>query len=382
MITILNKRNCSGCTACESVCPVKCISMVTDADGFRYPKVDESRCIKCGLCERTCPFINPWDSNTNIEVLAMRSQKEEYVESSSSGAVFYGLGLNCIKHNGYVVGAIFDEEWNVRHFITNDPQKLHLLQGSKYIQSEIQSLFPGIKHILDSGTEVLFSGTPCQVAGLKHYLRREYENLLTVEVVCHGAPSPKAWQAYLHSIEIHPTKVNMRKKNRMSGYSIVIEGMDSHGNSRSICEHLSQNLYLSGFLSNLYLRPSCFACKAKNLKSHADITLGDFWTIEKFSQRWNGTPGLVLVNTPTGQKAIADLQEFEQEHIRVRNISEIGNYIIMNARYTRKNEEFFANIDSEDFSILIARLLKKSLVDRMAEKFYQLKFKLLTYRFR
>lgn len=379
MIDIKDKRNCSGCSACESICPTGCIAMKSDNDGFRYPYVDKSRCINCGLCEKTCPFVHPWEPINCSNVFAMRSKQHEDLEKSSSGAIFFKLANDCFSRNGYVVGAIYDNNWNVCHHISRNIEDLTLFQGSKYVQSEIRQLFPQIKDILSLGNQVLFSGTPCQVAGLKHYLRKEYNNLLTVEVICHGTPSPKAWQSYLRDIDIKPTNVNMRDRSLEPGYSISIAGNQRNGRPKMILEHSSSNIYLRGFLANLYLRPSCFACKAKNLRSRADITLGDFWTIRKFSKQWTIIPELVLANSPKGLDAINRLNGCDQETIEVGNISEIGNYLIVSAKYTKKNNEFFSDIDSENFSPLVQRLLKKPFLELIKNKIYYLLAKIYNF---
>lgn len=200
MIRITEPKDCCGCSACATCCPKHCISMEQDKKGFVYPHVDENTCINCGLCEKVCPMLNPRKADTPVHEYAVQNKDEKVRSNSSSGGVFASLASSVIDSGGIVFGAAFDEDWNVHHTGVESEDMLFLLQGSKYTQSRIDDAYAKAEACLKAGRTVLFSGTPCQIAGLKGYLRKVYENLLTVDVVCHGAPSPKVWEEYLKTI--------------------------------------------------------------------------------------------------------------------------------------------------------------------------------------
>ena len=197
MIRITNNSDCCGCEACKQICPKNSISMRRDAEGFLYPTVDMSSCIGCHLCERICPMLIRGTERRPLEVLAAKSSNEAVRLSSSSGGIFTPLAERTLRRGGVVFGAKFNDKLYVEHTGVESEEELSALRGSKYLQSIIGDSYKRAEEALKGGREVLFSGTPCQIAGLRGYLRREYESLLTVEVVCHGVPSPKVWQEYV-----------------------------------------------------------------------------------------------------------------------------------------------------------------------------------------
>lgn len=198
MIKITDKSRCCGCESCRSVCPKKCISMKADKEGFLYPEVDLSQCVDCKLCEKVCPVLHPALLDRKPKVFAGINNDIKIRLQSSSGGIFTLLAEQILHKGGIVFGACFDEHWNVVHSYTDTIEGLEHFRGSKYVQSYVGDSFVQVKKFLDEGREVLFSGTPCQIAGLKNFLRKPYHNLLTVDVVCHGVPSPKVWQSYLY----------------------------------------------------------------------------------------------------------------------------------------------------------------------------------------
>lgn len=303
MIRIEKKVNCCGCSACVQSCPKQCITMREDDEGFLYPVVDEKECINCGLCEKVCPVINQNQSKEPLKTIATINPNEETRLKSSSGGVFTMLAEKNINEGGVVFGAEFDENWNVKHGYTETIAGLESLRRSKYVQSNIGESFKQAELFLKQGRKVLFSGTPCQVAGLKLYLRKEYDNLLTVDVACHGVPSPMVWRDYLNEVTHCNIKsiTNISFRSKQTGwknYSIEI----SKSNSKVVCECAGKNLYMQGFLSNLFLRPSCYFCPSKCGRSGADITLADYWGVDTFTPAMDDDKGtsLVLVNTKKG----------------------------------------------------------------------------------
>ena len=200
MIQIVDKSQCCGCTACVSVCPKQCIAMQEDEEGFLYPVVDTSLCIDCNLCQKVCPELHPMNTRTPLHVYAAKHKDEQIRLASSSGGIFTLLAEKVIDEGGVVFGARFNASWEVVHDYTETKEGLTAFRGSKYVQSWLGNCFSKVRSFLSEGRKVMFTGTPCQVAGLKQYLRKEYDNLLTVDVVCHGVPSPKVWRMYLDEV--------------------------------------------------------------------------------------------------------------------------------------------------------------------------------------
>lgn len=314
MLEIKNKKDCTGCHACWAVCPRKCIQMKPDEEGFLYPEIQLDQCIDCGACEKVCPVLHPADTCYPLEVYAARNRDETVRMNSSSGGVFTALAEEIIRRGGVVFGASFNEDWQVVHSFTEQSEGLAAFRGAKYVQSMIGDAYLQVRRFLRQNRWVLFSGTPCQVAGLKHFLRRDYERLLTVDVVCHGVPSPLVWQTYLDSINPQKARITtLSMRDKREGWKRY--GMNIQTDNTILYRgKAASNLYSQGYLDNLYLRPSCYACPAKKGRSHSDITLGDFWGIERVhpSIDDNRGTGLVLVNSPAGMNFYQSLSVFQK----------------------------------------------------------------------
>lgn len=288
--------------------------MQEDKEGFNYPVVDLTQCIDCGLCEKICPVLNQLESQQPIIVYAAYNNDIKTRMSSSSGGIFTLLAENIIKEGGVVFGVRFDEAFNVRHDYTETIEGLFAFQGSKYVQSQMLDNYSKAKHFLEKGMKVLFSGTPCQIAGLQKYLRKKYENLITVDCVCHGVPSPMVWRSYLSELEINPFRIYFRDKYRSwKKYDVTI--IDEYGNKYH--RPFTENRFMQIFLSNLSLRPSCYNCPSKRGSSHSDITLGDFWGIDSISPDFDDDKGcsLIIVNTEIGKKYINILNISKEPHV-------------------------------------------------------------------
>lgn len=308
MIEIKDKVNCCGCNVCGDVCPKQAISFKDDNEGFWYPEVDMQKCIDCGLCEKVCPCLNEKEQHEPFKVYAAINPNEETRRNSSSGGIFWELVNKTINEGGLVFGASFDNEWQVCHSAaaTIDEAKKYL--GSKYVQSRVTGCYKQVHDTLKDGRKVLFSGTACQIAALKGYLRNDYENLLTVDVVCHGVPSPGIWNDYIQNLIVsHAIKsINFRDKSdgwRNYGFSV------KYSDDTELRESHYKNLYIQGFLHDLYLRPSCHSCLFKAGKCGSDITLGDFWGIEKVFPEMDDNRGvsIVLINSLKGKEILTDL---------------------------------------------------------------------------
>ena len=311
MINIINKADCTGCEACVQRCPKQCIALVRDEEGFLYPKVDTSLCIDCSLCEKVCPVINQREERKPRQVYAAKTKDNAVRLNSSSGGIFTMLAERIISEGGIVYGARFDDSWNVFHDSVEIIDDLAKFRGSKYVQSRIGDSFKEAERHLKSGRKVLFIGVPCQITGLKNFLRKDYDNLIAVDIVCHGVPSPMVWNDYLASLNCEGIKsINFRAKQdegySWKGYGLVIKDTDD---STILSQKASENLYLRGFASNLFLRPSCYSCPAKSGKSGSDLTIGDFWGIWNKHPELDDNKGLsmVLINTAKGQAVFESL---------------------------------------------------------------------------
>ena len=300
MIEIINKKDCCGCSACVQKCPKQCISLKEDEEGFLYPVVEIETCIDCGLCEKVCPVLHQGEERKPLKVYAAMNQNEEIRLQSSSGGVFTLLAEEVIKEGGVVFGAKFDEKWEVKHDFTETIDGLSAFRGSKYVQSRMEDNYQKAESFLKQNRKVLFCGTPCQVAGLKRFLRKEYDKLLTVDFVCHGVPSPGVWRQYLEETIVrmcdknsvssdpiskdnaHVESISFRNKRtgwKKYSFALTLSATTRSGakNTVSLSEVFFKNTFMKGFLADLYLRPSCYACPAKCGKSGSDITMGDLW---------------------------------------------------------------------------------------------------------
>lgn len=323
MIHIVNKQECCGCAACVQRCPKHCIHLVEDAEGFLYPEVDVENCIDCGLCEKVCPLLSKVQPISVQKTLAVKNLDEEERLSSSSGGVFIALAKMILQKGGVVFGAVYDEHWEVRHTYAESLEGVRKMMGSKYMQSRIENAYADAERFLKSGREVLFTGCPCQIAGLHGFLRKDYPNLLAVDFLCHGVPSPSVWRKYLSdtfcnldakgktgrqkcsSSSKHNESIIMdisfREKILYSWkeFGFVIRGEIEGHNSVLLSEVYHKNPFMRGFLADIYLRPSCYSCKCKNGVSHSDLTIADFWRINKVVADFEDDRGvsLVLLNT-------------------------------------------------------------------------------------
>lgn len=313
MINIVNKADCCGCNACVQACPVQCITMREDKEGFLYPYVDNEKCINCNRCETVCPVINQAEAREPVTCYAAKNPDEEIRMKSSSGGIFTMLAEKVIEKGGVVFGARFDENWNVVHDYTESLAGIGLFRGSKYVQSRIGDCFRKAKQFLDDDREVLFSGTPCQVAGLKRFLRKDYTNLLAVDIICHGVPSPMLWRRYLK--EMNPENLSLSavsfrdKSTGWKHFSFHAKGIQE-GDECSIQKGtLFEDTYLRLFLNNICLRPSCHKCPSRSGKGNSDVTIADFWGIDGVDPEFDDNKGisLVLPYSAKGYEAVNSL---------------------------------------------------------------------------
>lgn len=370
MIKITRPENCCGCSACAQRCPKQCITMEEDPEGFLYPRIDLSKCIDCKLCEKVCPIINPNEDKQPLEVYATINPDEETRKQSSSGGVFSLFATRIIQENGVVFGARFDENGEVKHDYTETLEGLAVFRGSKYVQSRIGNTYQKAESFLKSGKKVLFSGTPCQIAGLKRFLRKDYDNLITVDFICHGVPSPKIWRHYLkvtcnqlaRGKDYEIKAINFRNKDRgWKNFSFLLNLNVTGKTNKTLCEPAGNNAYMKGFLGNLYLRPSCHYCAAKSGKSGSDITIADYWGVQKQNPSLNDDKGVSLAfyNTPKGNlyKLPSDTPLSYPKAIKYNRAA------VKSHKAHRKRNLFFQkfNEGETDMTALISRLTKETI---------------------
>lgn len=309
-----HKEQCCGCHACANICPVHAIEMREDEEGFLYPHVDEGKCVKCGRCAAVCQMMNGRKSahGCSREVYACMNLNMEERMASSSGGVFILLAKQVLAQGGQVFGAAFDEKAQVRHEGASDLEGCRQFMGSKYVQSTIGNTFSEAKRLLEKGVPVLFSGTPCQIHGLRLFLGKDYENLYTVDIICHGVPSPEVFSAYkTAAFEIFGKKVcNVQFRDKSSGWKQYSITWDLNGGEKKKVLH-GQSAYMKGFLSDLYLRPSCYQCQNKEGNYFSDLTLGDYWGVEKKDPDMDDDKGtsVVLLHTDKGRALFGKIRD-------------------------------------------------------------------------
>ena len=366
MITV-DPEKCCGCEACVQRCPRLCISMRETSEGFLLPIVDPTNCINCRLCELVCPFIGSGD-NVKEPIAYAGINKDDHIRAnSSSGGAFYLICQEIIAQKGIIYGAKFDTNWSVIHASTESLEGVREFMGSKYVQSRIGNIFKNIEFSLKAGRQVLFSGTPCQVLALKKFLIKDYPNLLTVDIVCHGVPSPGVWQHYLNSIKAELKRntisaIKFRsKKYGWHNYGFLAEFYDQSTSSKNSCYEYYQagekNPFLRGFLADLYLRPSCYFCQVKDHRSGSDITLGDFWGIEQLHPEVDDNKGvsLILINSEKGERII-DKIPIEKKRVSYLDAKRYNPSISKATPIPINRQDFFAQWKKVGFQKTIDKL--------------------------
>ena len=372
MIKISDKTECCGCNACSQICPLGCIDMQEDSEGFLYPKVNLDVCIDCKLCEKTCPILKQNENRKPITVYAAKKTNEDVRIQRSSGGAFSVLAEYVINHQGVVFGAKFDDKWDVVHDYTETLEGIKSFRGSKYVQSFIGEMFVKVKEFLEQNRLVLFSGTPCQVAGLQRFIGKNFDNLITVDFVCHGVPSPQIWRIYIAQLknQIEPTindniiikNISFRSKALgWSDFSFAVDYFTSNdANIKTICESHSKNVYIKGFLNDIYLRPSCYKCPTRNLKSGSDITIADYWGIQNISPHFFDDKGvsLILVNTIIGENIYNKLS-LDSILTNFNDALMYNKSIVKSVVKPRSRKTFFASNYNYDIEFCIKNMRKR-----------------------
>lgn len=371
---MLEKKQCCGCRACEQICPKGCIEMIEDKEGFLYPKINKEKCIECGLCKKICPMINNEKIKQKEEkkVYRMTTNNKELIRNSSSGGAFSLIAEEIIENNTNkkykIYGCALEEDLVARHKGVDNIEKISIFRKSKYVQSDLQNIYSNIQKELKEGKNVIFTGTPCQVAGLVNFVGKENtKNLYTIDLICHGVPSPMVFNKYLKYLE-RKNKTEIKSFNFREKLKLI-NIIDSLGinvelkNDKIIKEYSFNNLYMLGFFKGLYYRPCCEFCPFANIDRVSDITIGDFWGINKKYKNLNPHEGisLCMVNSQKGQNIIKGLSERvnivkEESELAVENNKNLSKPSV----FSLDRQKFFDElIKTDNFGETIKLFVKK-----------------------
>lgn len=312
MIEIKKKSDCCGCTACANACPKSCIEMIEDSEGFLYPVVHEDKCIKCNACEKVCPIINHVARKENRSQTAaiVQNKNKEVCLQSTAGGAFTAIAEYVLEHDGIVFGVELQADYSVKHIAVESKTELSKFRNSKYVQSELGSTYAEVKQQLKSGRLVCFSGTPCQIEGLRCFLRRDYENLVLVDVVCRAVPSPGVWKKYIEMETCeHGTMQSIRFRDKALGYQYsTMELVDSQGNIYR--GGIESQPWLRMFFSGMIIRPSCTECKFRSRYRNSDFTIWDCFNVYSFSKEFDEDIGTtrVLIHTENGKRIFHQIE--------------------------------------------------------------------------
>ena len=368
MIDKVPVQDCALCGACFNACPVDAISFSKAYLDFRYPEIDATRCVHCNQCEKACPVLG---SKSKPEdgypiAFAAKSNDDSVRLRSSSGGAFYELASQILRDGGYVCGAVFDGSFHVRHIVSNSQGDLLRMMGSKYAQSDVGYCYREIKEKLNAGEKVLFSGCPCQVAGLRTYLGKPYKDLLLVELICHGIPSDQMLQTYIHMQEkkYGATLKWMEFRNKTKGWHNSAVRMEFE-NHRIYSIPYTADAYTIGFLRNISLKSSCYDCHFRNFTAGSDIILGDFWGAEvELSEDDNKGISAILVNSGKGMD-ILDRCSLALTPVNVETIIKYNRNLLCSAAPNPQRSSFYASADTNGFEKAIRRYLEESTIQKL-----------------
>lgn len=372
MIIVKDKKSCIGCYACFNICPTGCLSMECDNEGFWYPKIDDVKCIECNLCIKTCPVVNNTTSINEPYAYACLNRDESIRLKSSSGGIFTLIAEKILENNGIVFGAAFNDQFEVVHNYIQNKEDIDKFRGSKYLQSKIGDSYKQVKKYLDGGKRVLFTGTPCQIGGLKSFLGKPYDNLYCVDIICHGVPSPKVWQkyiAYREALAGSPAqRIAFRCKDQgWKRYSVMF----LFKNDTEYQQTLDKDLYMNAFLKDICLRPSCYNCNFKTLNRLSDITLADFWGIENVLPEMDDDKGtsLIFINNSKGQSMFNSLKsQIIYKKVEINEAVKYNSAAFKSSACNPKRKGFFKELDKLAFDKLVQKYYSDSIFFKLKRK--------------
>lgn len=360
-ITEQNKAQCCGCNACGDVCAKHAITFKTDNEGFWYPEVNKDLCTDCGLCEKVCPVMNVEEMRHNDfetpKCYAANHKNLEIRFDSTSGGAFTALAEDVYKKGGFVGGAIYNEDWSARHYISGNKEDLKKLRSSKYLQSNAEGFFLQVRECCETGKPVLVCGTPCQMVALRRYLRKDYENLVIVDFICHSIASPKAHRKYFDYLEekFNSKAIYFKAKNKELGWRSLTK-TTRFANGKSHYGVWGQDYYSRAYHSNMINRPSCYECKFKGYPRMSDITLADFWDKKNVAKKLDDNIGTsaVIINSEKGLNAFKSAsKKMLVQEISIKDIEPSNQALLKSAllpSYDRK--QFFEDLETLRFDEL------------------------------
>lgn len=372
MMKFISKNKCTGCSTCKNICPKNAITMEKDSEGFLFPKIDEKKCINCGLCKKICPVLNSETNESLNKCYVGYNNDKDIVKKSSSGGIFTLIANHVLEENGIVIGASFDKNNKLKHVAIENKKDLHKLMGSKYLQSDLNDMFTFIKNNIKE-RKILFVGTPCQVAGLKSFLKKDYDNLITVDLICHGVPSPKLFSKYVEYLENknNDTLLNYNFRDKSTGW-------DTYSNkatfkNKEIKELSIDNYYMKLFLSDNALRYSCYNCNFKLGNKYSDITLGDFWGVKSYYEDMYNKDGVsaIIVNTEKGNTIFNNIKnKLKYKECKIEEIVNGNPCLKYSSKKGKNREKFFYDLDKMEFEKLYKkyRSKKKNIFIRILNK--------------
>ena len=376
MLEIGTSFSCNGCHACFSVCPVDAIAMQADWEGFLRPSIDTDKCILCGKCEKVCPILNPLIIENNLqEAYACYNLDETIRLDSSSGGMFTLLAEKIIKKDGLVFGAIFDSSFNVVHSCTKSVEGLTAFRGSKYVQSNINTTFKECKKALKEDRWVLFSGTPCQIAGLLSFLEKPYEKLFCIDIVCHGVPSPLLWEKYKNEKEAEFKSNVVRTSFRHKNYGWkMFSLLFAFTNNNEYSKTLKKDAYMQLFLHDLCLRHSCYDCKFKTVNRLSDITLADFWGIQNIAPEIDDDKGtsFLIIHSKKGKEFFASLSNVKEKKIDIKDGIRFNSSMIKSCSKPKKRAVFFKYVKKHSVEELKKKFVKINIRKKIKSYIYKM----------
>lgn len=379
MLEVLEKDKCCGCSACFSACGHQAITMQLDSEGFEYPIIDQEVCVDCGLCQSVCPVLqyeNRKDirlKNSDVQIgFSARNKNFSQRLVSSSGSIFPPIAEWILDNNGLVVGAAYDKDFNVVHKFVESKDELCALQGSKYLQCKADNeTFKYIRKELKNGRKVLYSGMACQVEGLKSFLRKEYDNLYTIDLICMGIPSYVVWQKYLSAFFGGEKIKSINFKEKSIGWDTFTFRVDT--DKRIFKERGMHNLYLRSMFLSWNMRPSCFQCPFKKAKRISDFTLADAWGVFHNTPEINDNKGLssVIVHSNKGFELWNILKDkIDSVQVSIDDIAAGNSNLITNKPQTGDRKLFFEtlNVNSKEAFLNLCSIRKAPLKQRIKNK--------------
>lgn len=377
METIVEKKLCTGCTSCKNICPKNAISMVSDNNGFKYPEIND-KCIDCKLCQKKCSVLCDIKKNDTLNCYLAYSNNQKLKKNSSSGGIFSELANVILDNKGLVIGAGFINN-KLQHIVIDNKDDLKKIQGSKYIQSDLKDTFNFIKSNLDV-RQILFVGVPCQVAGLKAYLGKEYKNLITVDLFCHGVPSQKMFDKYIDELEKNNKDevINYNFRDKITGWEEYSHTVTFK--NKKISEININNDYMKLYLKDIALRESCYNCKFKIGNKHSDITLGDFWGVKNYYPDIDREHGIsaVIINSESGKELFDSISD--NIYHRDCKLSEILNgnpSLVQSSKLTKNRDNALEDLDNISFDKCVEKYCKKEfIIKRVLRKIKNIIFKL------